>query len=720
MKIQTVSKVCAGVICALSFAASAAQDVPAQRLVANHTGVDINLIMGLTGKSTLKATQEIDAGNGVRKVRYEQHYDGVQVYGRSLAATKTDMGFITDITGNFAQNLEIDLKFSKARITGKQALEMAINNDKWLNDTKSGQRKLSAKAFSGQLENKQVKEYIYIMPNGKARRAYQVSYVRPEANGASRPTFFIDAVTKEVLKSWDNMNYAEATGPGGNVKTGKYFYNGTQFGKMNVAQNGNTCSMTSPNVDTYDMKHATSGSGTIHTFTCPENTYKEINGAYSPLNDAHYFGDVIFKMYADYVGAAPISQKLQMRVHYGSNYENATWNGTAMSFGDGATTFHPLVSLDVSAHEVSHGYTQQNSNLEYSGMSGGMNEAFSDMAGEAAKFFMKGSNDWLVGADIFKANGALRYFEDPTKDGRSIGHASNFTSNMDVHHSSGVYNRAFWKLATTTGWDVKKAFVTMAFANKTYWTANSTFDAGACGVFKAAGDKGYNQADVTAAFALVGVNTCGTTGGSELAKGVAKTGISGASASETFFTYKTPANVKDVTFNMSGGTGDADMHVKFNSKPTTSSYDCRPYKNGNTEVCSITAAKEGTYHVMLRGYSAYTNTSIVADHTTSTGGGPKSGSETNLSIGQGSWKRYTLVIPAGAKDLNVTINGGTGDADLYTRNATAPTTSAYDCRPYKTGNTETCTVASPAAGTYHIGIRGYSAATGVTLNWSFK
>ncbi|MCJ8268238.1 MAG: hypothetical protein MJK04_02440, partial [Psychrosphaera sp.] len=80
MKIQTVSKVCAGVICALSFAASAAQDVPAQRLVANHTGVDINLIMGLTGKNTMKASQDIEVGNGVRKVRFEQHYDGVQVY----------------------------------------------------------------------------------------------------------------------------------------------------------------------------------------------------------------------------------------------------------------------------------------------------------------------------------------------------------------------------------------------------------------------------------------------------------------------------------------------------------------------------------------------------------------------------------------------------------------------------------------------------------------
>ena len=127
-------------------------------------------------------------------------------------------------------------------------------------------------------------------------------------------------------------------------------------------------------------------------------------------------------MYSGWYNTAPISQKLRMRVHYSNNYENAFWDGSQMTFGDGASTFYPLVSLDVSSHEVSHGFTEQNSGLRYAGQSGGINEAFSDMAGEAAEYFMKGSNDWLVGADIFKqAEGSLRYMEDPTRDGRSIG-----------------------------------------------------------------------------------------------------------------------------------------------------------------------------------------------------------------------------------------------------------------------------------------------------------
>ncbi|MCJ8271407.1 MAG: PPC domain-containing protein, partial [Psychrosphaera sp.] len=128
----------------------------------------------------------------------------------------------------------------------------------------------------------------------------------------------------------------------------------------------------------------------------------------------------------------------------------------------------------------------------------------------------------------------------------------------------------------------------------------------------------------------------------------------------------------------------------------------------------------GTYYVMVRGYSAY-STTIVGSHTTGGGsGGGASGSVPNISVGANSWNRNTVVVPSGASNLVMSISGGTGDADLYTRFGSAPTTSSYDCRPYKNGNSETCTVANPNAGTYHMSLRGYSAATGVTLSWSYE
>ena len=73
-----------------------------------------------------------------------------------------------------------------------------------------------------------------------------------------------------------------------------------------------------------------------------------------------------------------------MLVHYGKNLDNAFWNGSFVHFGDGGKTFYPTVGLDISSHEISHGFTQQHSGLIYKGQSGGLNESFSDMAGEAA------------------------------------------------------------------------------------------------------------------------------------------------------------------------------------------------------------------------------------------------------------------------------------------------------------------------------------------------
>ncbi|MFC4727925.1 S8 family serine peptidase [Coralloluteibacterium thermophilus] len=86
-----------------------------------------------------------------------------------------------------------------------------------------------------------------------------------------------------------------------------------------------------------------------------------------------------------------------------------------------------------------------------------------------------------------------------------------------------------------------------------------------------------------------------------------------------------------------------------------------------------------------------------------------------LSGSSGSERRYTIVVPPGRSSLQVRISGGSGDADLYVRRGSAPTTSSYDCRPYLSGNNETCTFSSPQATTWHVLVRGYSSYSGVTL-----
>ncbi|WP_345302389.1 M4 family metallopeptidase, partial [Lysobacter hankyongensis] len=390
---------------------------------------------------------------------------------------------------------------------------------------------------------------------------------------------------------------------------------GTNYGKLDVTQSGTTCTMNNTNVKTVNLNGGTSGS-TAFSYTCPRNTVKTINGAYSPLNDAHYFGSVIFNMYNAYIGKAPLTFQLVMKVHYSSSYENAYWDGSAMTFGDGASTFYPLVSLDVASHEVSHGFTSQNSNLTYSGQSGGINEAYSDIAGEAAEYYMKGTNDFLVGADIFKATGALRYMANPPQDGRSIGNAANYTAGMDVHYSSGVYNKAFYTLATTAGWNTQKAFQVFARANDLYWTASTDFNQGACGVQTAATDLGYTVANVTAAFSAVGV-ACGGGGGGTgtVVLNVALPAVA-KSAYSSNYTVTIPSGTTKLVVTTSGGSGDADLYVRLNAVPTTASYTCRSNGSTNTETCTINnPTVGGTYNIRAYAYAAFSGATLKATRT---------------------------------------------------------------------------------------------------------
>ena len=208
-------------------------------------------------------------------------------------------------------------------------------------------------------------------------------------------------------------------------------------------------------------------------------------------------------------------------------------------------------------------------------------------------------------------------------------------------------------------------------------------------------------------------------GANELSNGVAKTGISGGQGSEIFYTLSVPAGASDLQFQLSGGSGDADLYVRRGSQPTTSTYDCRPWRSGNNETCSFSSPANDTYHVMIRGYSAYSGTSLVATFTESGGGGsctPATLTRSSLSGSTGTELRYTLSVPSCATSLSVEINGGSGDGDLYVRQGSAPTTSTYDCRPWLNGNNETCSFNNPQSGTWHIMVRGYSSFSGLNLN----
>ncbi|WP_105166602.1 PKD domain-containing protein [Pseudoalteromonas sp. T1lg23B] len=100
----------------------------------------------------------------------------------------------------------------------------------------------------------------------------------------------------------------------------------------------------------------------------------------------------------------------------------------------------------------------------------------------------------------------------------------------------------------------------------------------------------------------------------QLQRGVTRTDLSGVKYSEQYFYFDVPMGATNITFKMAGGTGDADLYVRKDEKPTTSTYDCRPYRWGNGETCTQNDGA-GRYHVMIRAFSAFNGVQLTADYT---------------------------------------------------------------------------------------------------------
>jgi Zn-dependent metalloprotease len=126
-----------------------------------------------------------------------------------------------------------------------------------------------------------------------------------------------------------------------------------------------------------------------------------------------------------------------------------------MTYGDGDnSTFGPLVALDVTGHEMSHGVTSRTAGLDYSGESGGLNESTSDIFGTLVEFFAANAQDtpdYTIGEEISKTGQPLRWMDKPSKDGSSADCWSSDVGNLDVHYSSGVGNHFFYLLAVGSG-----------------------------------------------------------------------------------------------------------------------------------------------------------------------------------------------------------------------------------------------------------------------------
>lgn len=412
---------------------SPAPDASAAARAATVLRTNPGAVQGSSAEAYQVHSTKVDS-SGAAHTRYTRTYQGLRVYGGDFVIHTAPNGTYAGSSVGLAAPLTLA---TSARTTAAAA-------------------KKAAKArFAGNAEAVGTPELFVDASSGQGRLAWEtvVSGWQPDGQTPSRLHVITDATTGAAVGAYDEIE--SVTG------TGNSLYSGTV--SIDTTLSGSTYQLIDPshgNGSTCDMNNGTSS---CTTFTDADNTWG--TGATSNRQsagvDAHFGAAKTFDYFKNTHARNGIfgnGTGVPSRVHYGNNYVNAFWDGSRMTYGDGSGNSRPLVALDVAAHEMSHGVTENvvPGGLTYSGESGGLNEATSDIFGNMVEFYANTSadpGDYQVGEKInINGNGTpLRYMYNPSLDGGSDSCWSSSTKNKDVHYSSGVANHFYFNLAEGTG-----------------------------------------------------------------------------------------------------------------------------------------------------------------------------------------------------------------------------------------------------------------------------
>ena len=391
----------------------------------------------------------VDAG-GAEHVRYQRTYRGLPVIGGDFVVHSRN-GKVTKVSQTLKTSARPSLA---ARISSDQAIvEAGAHFAPRFLGAPTARKVVYARGASPVLAHE------VVLRGFKADQTESIMH------------YIIDATSGRVLDQWDDVKTARP-GPGGGgscagataaTGTGKSLMVGSVT--LNTTKCGNQYRMvdsTRGNGATHNMAMRTAGMGSV--FTSSTNMW----GNFLPSNsqtaaaDAHYGVATTWDYFKNVHGRNGIGNDgvgAISRVHYGRNYQNASWSDACfcMTFGDGdnGATILPLVSLDIAGHEMSHGVTSRSADLIYSGESGGLNEATSDIFGTMVEYYANNSNDpsdYVMGEELFRNNAnmsqAIRWMFKPTLDNYSQ-HCYDpaTTPSGEVHSTSGIANSFFYLLA---------------------------------------------------------------------------------------------------------------------------------------------------------------------------------------------------------------------------------------------------------------------------------
>ncbi|MGY6025398.1 M4 family metallopeptidase [Streptomyces spinosirectus] len=391
--------------------------------------------IGLGAKEKLVVKDVIKDADGTTHTRYERTFAGLPVLGGDLVVHEN--GGRTTVTKAHSADLSVPSLNPKITAAGAADKAQAVSKHAGVKRSKT-EDKPRLVVWAG---------------TGKPVLAWESVVGGVQRDGTPNELQIVtDAATGKQLLAAEKVHTGSGTGQ---------FVGPVPLG---TTQSGSTYQLIDPERaghKTYDLNQGTSGTGTLFT---DDN---DVWGDGQPTNRQTAGVDVAFgaaatwDYYKDTFGRNGIRNDgvaAYSRAHYGNNYVNAFWQDSCfcMTYGDGSGNTHPLTALDVAAHEMSHGVTAATAGLVYSGESGGLNEATSDIFAAAVEFYENlpaDPGDYLIGEkiDINGDGTPLRYMDKPSKDGASRDSWSSTLGSIDVHYSSGPANHFFYLLSEGSG-----------------------------------------------------------------------------------------------------------------------------------------------------------------------------------------------------------------------------------------------------------------------------
>ncbi|MFF3007144.1 M4 family metallopeptidase [Kitasatospora sp. NPDC057940] len=445
----------AGVIqIAIVPAAQAAAPSPEQQraallAVAAGQSSPVAQALALGGQERLVVKDVVADANGERHLRYERTYAGLPVLGGDLVVHQRADGSVDSVDRAFDGSLS--LPSLAPGLAAGQAAERATAAVQATVGTAADEDE----AALSRVDGAGAAELVVWAADGAPRLAHRTVVHGERADGTpSSQQVVTDAATGQVLSTREQVQTASGTGKGVNVGSVT----------LTTTQSGSTYSLkdaTRGGQSTTDLKGATSGNGTLFAKTSNSWGNGLASNRESAAVDAQYGAAATWDYYKNTFGRNGIKNNgvgAASRVHYGSNYVNAFWDDSCfcMTYGDGSGNTNPLTAIDVSGHEMTHGVTSATANLNYSGESGGLNEATSDIFGTMVEWSANlpaDPPDYLIGEklNIFGNGKPLRYMDKPSKDGSSADSWYSGVGNLDVHYSSGIANHFFYLLSEGSG-----------------------------------------------------------------------------------------------------------------------------------------------------------------------------------------------------------------------------------------------------------------------------